>query len=185
MFSPLLDSVDPETYTLKDDTQVIIRPICPDDADDLQSTFLQLSAQSVYLRFLSFKKELSEKEARRLANVDHTTQMALVAICKENDRDTLVGLADYAILDKDHPEIAEGAVVVRDEYQGRGLGKLLLWCLVDFARLKGIRQIRSHLQVGNDRMLTMLQKSGLPYQKRFIDGVWELTVDIGLPDKQP
>lgn len=174
----------PQTFKLKDGTEITIRSSCPDDADDLQSTFLQLSTHSVYLRFLAFKKELSAEEARRLANVDHTSQLVLVAICKVNDQNTLVGLADYAILDPKHPEIAEAAVIVRDEYQGRGLGKLLLRCLVEVARLKGIRQIRSHLHVSNDRMLAILQKSGLPYRQRFVDGLWELTTDIGFADQK-
>ena len=49
-------SLDPEPVTLKDGTQVIIRPIQPDDAEDLQATFQRLSMESIYLRFLSFKK---------------------------------------------------------------------------------------------------------------------------------
>ena len=78
--------LNPETVTLKDGTQVIIRPIHPDDADDLQATFQRLSMESIYLRFLSFKKELPDEEARYLATVDYTSRMAFVAIASENDQ---------------------------------------------------------------------------------------------------
>ena len=176
---------DPELLTLKDGTQVIIRPIRPDDAEDLQTAFQRLSMESIYLRFLSFKKELPKEEARYLASVDYTSRMAFVAICKENNRDIVVGVARYAVLENVHPEIAESAVVVEDEYQGRGLGKLLLWRLVNYARARGIHYLRGNLQIGNDRMLDLVRRSGLPHQTRYLDGFWEVTIDLGLPDEGP
>jgi acetyltransferase len=171
---------DPESLTLKDGTQIIIRPIRPDDADNLQTTFQRLSMESIYLRFHSFKKELPDEEARYLATVDYSSRMAYVAICKENDRDIVVGVARYVILDTGNPEMAEAAVVVGDKYQGRGIGKLLLWRLVNYARAKGIHFLRGNLQIGNDRMLDLVKRSGLPHHQRFVDGIWEVTIDLGL-----
>ena len=60
-----------------------------------------------------------------------------------------------------NPEFAESAVVVEDDYQGRGLGKLLLWRLVNYARARGIHILRGNLQVGNNRMLDLVRRSGL------------------------
>jgi acetyltransferase len=177
------DSLDLEPFTLKDGTQGAIRPIRPDDADDLQTTFQRLSMESIYLRFLSFKKELPDEEARYLATVDYSSRMAFVAICKENEKDIVVGVSRYVVLDTD-PEIAESAVVVADEYQGRGLGKLLLWRLVNYARAKGIHYLCGDLQIGNDRMLELVKRSGLPHQTRFVDGIWEVTIDLRLPDEE-
>jgi acetyltransferase len=133
------------------------------------------------LRFLSFKKELTDEEASELATVDYTSRMAFVAICNENGHDIVVGVARYAMLDPKHPETAEAAVVVTDEYQGLGLGKQLLWRLVVYGRAKGIRCIRGNLQIGNDRMLLLVKRSGLPHQTRFVDGIWEVVIDLSLP----
>lgn len=185
MLSQNDDSMNSESITLTDGTPIIIRPIRPDDADDLQATFQRLSMQSIYLRFLSFKKELSDEEARYLATLDYTTRMAFVAVCKENDQDSVVGVARYALLDTGHLEIAESAVVVADEYQGRGIGKLLLWRLVSYARAKGIHSLRGNLQIGNDRMLDLVRRSGLPHQQRYVDGIWEVTIDLELPKYEP
>ena len=176
-------SLDSESVTLKDGTNVIIRPIHPDDAAELQDTFHHLSVDSIYLRFLSFKKELSDKEARYLASVDYTSRMAFVALCTQEDRDIVLGVARYAMLDMVHPETAESAVVVRDEYQGRGLGKQLLRRLVIYARAKGIHHLRGNLQVGNNRMLDLVKHSGLPYKTRFMDGIWEVEIDLDLPQE--
>jgi len=177
------DSLDLEPFTLKDGTQIVIRPIRPDDADELQTTFQRLSMESIYLRFLSFKKELPDEEARYLATVDYSSRMAFVAICKENEKDIVVGVSRYVVLDTD-PEIAESAVVVADEYQGRGLGKQLLRRLVNYARAKGIHFLCGNLQIGNDRMLELVKRSGLPHQTRFVDGIWEVTIDLRLPDEE-
>jgi len=181
---PSTDPLDSETVILKDGTQIVIRPIQPDDADDLQATFQRLSMESIYLRFLSFKKELPDEEARYLASVDYTSRMAFVAICNEDDQDIVAGVSRYAMLDTGHPEIAESAVVVADEYQGRGLGKLLLWRLVNYARAKGIHFLRGNLQIGNNRMLDLVRRSGLPHQTRYVDGIWEVNIDISLPEEE-
>ena len=175
--------LDPETVTLKDGTQVIIRPIHPDDAEDLQATFQRLSMESIYLRFLSFKKVLADEEAHYLATVDYISRMAFVAIYKENGHEIVVGVSRYALLDQDDPEMAESAVVVTDEYQGRGLGKQLLRRLVNYARARGIHYLRGNMQIGNNRMLGLVKRSGLPHQTRYVDGIWEVNIDISQPEE--
>lgn len=177
-------SMDPQPVTLKDGTRMVIRPIQPDDAGDLQDTFQRLSMESIYLRFLSFKKVLDDQEAQYLATVDYTSRMAFVAICKECERDIVVGVSRYALLDAQDLEVAESAVVVADEIQGRGLGKLLLWRLVSYARAMGIHYLRGNMQIGNNRMLDLVRRSGLPYQTRFVDGIWEVNIDISLPQAE-
>jgi len=174
-------SLEPEDVTLKDGMQVVIRPIQPDDADHLQDTFDHLSMETIYLRFHSFKKELPDDEARFLATVDYDSRMAYVALCKKNGCDIVIGVARYAMLDAKHPKMAESAVVVQDEYQGRGLGKLLLKRLVAYAHAKGIHHLCGNLQVGNNRMLDLVKHSGLPYKTRFEDGIWAVDIDITHP----
>ncbi len=172
------DLLAPEAVTLHDGTQATIRPIRPDDADHLQDTFSRLSMETIYQRFHAFKKELSDEEAHSLATVDYDSRMAFVAVCLQNGRDTVVGVARYSQLDTKHPDVAESAVVVQDDYQGRGLGKLLLRRLVEYARAKGIRHLRGYMQVGNDRMLYLVKSSGLPHKTKFIGGVWQVDIDL-------
>ncbi|NJD59526.1 MAG: hypothetical protein C3F13_01825 [Anaerolineales bacterium] len=174
----------PDTVKLVDGTTITIRPIHPDDADDLQNTFMRLSTQSIYLRFLSYKKVLANEEALRLATVDYNTQMAFVATMLENDREIVVGVSRYALLDKVHPKTAESAVIVGDEFQGRGIGKLLLWKLVDYAKAKGFNHLRGNLDMGNTRMLDLIKRSGLPHKQRYVDGIWEVNIDIRAPRKE-
>ncbi len=185
MFHSVTSSLDPEPVTLSDGLQVTIRPIQPSDADHLQDTFDHLSMDTIYLRFLSYKKELPDEEARYLATVDYNSRMAFVALCKKNGRDIVIGVARYALLDIKHPKIAESAVVVQDEYQGRGLGKLLLKRLVLYARVKGIQHLRGNLQVGNNRMLDLVKNSNLPYKTRYVDGIWQVDIDLAMHKEKP
>ena len=184
MLSQNDDLLNSESITLADGTQITIRPIRSDDASDLQAAFQRLSMESVYLRFLSYKKGLTDEEARQLATLDYTTRMAYVATCLENDKEIVMGVARYALLDNGQPGLAEAAVVVADEFQGRGIGKLLLWRLVGYARAKGIHFLRGNLQIGNDRMLSLVQRSGLPHQQRYVDGIWEVTIDLRLTNPE-
>lgn len=183
MLSPTSALLAPEIFSLKDGTEITIRPIRADDASDLQDTFQRLSMESIYLRFLSFKKELPDEEARYLATVDYTSRMAFVAICQEDGKDFVVGVSRYALLDPKRTEVAESAVVVADEYQGRGIGKLLLRRLVIYAHAMGIHTLRGNLQIGNNRMLDLVRRSGLPHQTHYVDGIWEVSIDISMLDE--
>lgn len=169
----------PEDITLADGSHVMIRPIQPEDAKALQVTFNMLSPQSIYYRFMSYKKMLTDEEAGRLANVDYRTQMAFVAVGEESGTPLILGVARYALLDPEQPDLAESAVVVSDEYQSRGIGKLLLWRLVNYARTQGVRYLRGMIMLENQRMVDMVQKGGLSFTKRYVEGNWEITIDIG------
>jgi acetyltransferase len=182
MVSPT-NLLTPEDIQLQDGSAITIRPIQPDDADDLQAAFQRLSMESIYLRFLSVKKELTDEEARQLSTVDYEGRMAFVATCTEGGREIVVGVARYALLNDDSLDKAESAVIVTDEYQHRGIGRRLLQRLVEYARHKGIHTLSGNLQVGNMRMLDLVKRSGLPYRQRFVDGIWEVTIDIRQADQ--
>lgn len=182
MSSPV-DSVPnlppPEDVTLSDGSHVIIRPIQPEDAEALKTTFGLLSPQSIYFRFMAYKKQLTDAEAERFANLDYRTQMAFVAVSEEHGEPLILGVARYARCDPAQPNLAESAIVVGDEFQHRGLGRLLLWRLVDYARTQGIRYFRGVILPENQRMIDLVKKGGLPYEQHFVDGYHQITIDIG------
>ncbi len=173
------DIPGPEQVTLRDGTLVTIRPVHSEDAPLLKAGFARLSPESVYLRFLSEKKMLTDAEAHLFADVDYMERMAFVATRQEAGEEVAIGVARYACLAPDHPNDAEAAVVVNDEYQRRGLGTLLLTRLVDYARTHGVRYLRATVLMENNRILSLIQRGGLPFKKRYEDGVWEITVDLG------
>lgn len=170
--------MDSETITLRDGTQLTLRPIRPDDAPRLQALHSRLSPESVRLRFLSVRPVLPPDEARRLATVDYQTQMAIVATREEAGEDVIVAVARYSATQPDRPDEAEAAIVVEDRYQGQGLGTLLVERLLPHARQQGIRTFVAEISGENERIMRFVRRSGLPTEKRFEAGVWQIKVGI-------
>ena len=78
-----------ELAYLDDGTPVEFRAIRPDDADRLEGLFYRLSPQSLYLRFFSPVPRPRRAVIERLANVDYTDRLALVAVID----DEIIGVA--------------------------------------------------------------------------------------------
>jgi acetyltransferase len=172
-----------EQVHLLDGTLVTIRPIRPDDATGLQVGFQRLSPESVYLRFLETFSMLTDKQARDFANVDYCNKMALVAEISENDQDNLIGVARYASVEDPSSKLAESAVVVVDEYQGRGLGTLLLDRLVKYARDHGVKAFLGTIHHSNVKIMRFVRRSGFPVKKQMVEpGVWEVRVQLESPN---
>lgn len=168
----------PETIALRDGTPVTIRLIRPDDAPKLQLAFTRLSPESIYLRFLDQRTALSDREAQRLANVDNRTHVALVAAHEEGGEEHIIGVARYAVVSPSEPDVAEAAIAVIDEFQGRGLGTILLQRLVDFARAHGIRAFAANVHYSNTEIARFIERSQLPFKKKLQAGVWEIRVSL-------
>lgn len=168
-----------EVISLRDGTQVNIRPVRPDDAPGLQALFNRLSPQSIYHRFLGFRIFLPYEEAKRLAEVDYQEKMALVATNDKNGRENIIGVARYDVLSSAEPSVAEASVVVEDQYQGRGLCTHLLKRLKVYAQTHGIRAFRALIHNDNTRIMRLIQRSGLPVERMTIEqGVWDIQVNL-------
>lgn len=144
--------------TLRDGTPVVIRPIRPDDRDRLQEGFAKLSQRSVYLRFHTSMRMLSAAQLDYLTEVDHVDHVALVAARGDPEGPGL-GVARYVRL-KEDAEVAEAAITVIDEWQGRGLGTLLLGALAAAALRNGVRVFRNYVLAENRAMIALFDELG-------------------------
>ena len=117
------------TVELRDGSRVVIRPIEPDDRAALVAGFERLSAESRYRRFFGPITHLSERDLDYLTRVDHHDHEALVAF--EDGTGDGVGVARYV---RTGPDVAEPAIVVADDWHGRGAGSRLLDALVKRAQ---------------------------------------------------
>ncbi len=138
--------------------QVEIRPIEPEDKDALASGFDRLSERSRYRRFLSPRGPLTDAELRYFTEVDHHDHEALVAVDPETGEG--VGVARYIRSHEDR-RIAELAVAVADDWQGRGVGTLLTAELATRARDEGISRLRRLLRaVARGDITVLLRRTG-------------------------
>jgi GNAT superfamily N-acetyltransferase len=135
---------------LRDGTPVHIRPIRPEDDSRLIEIFNRLSPQSVYQRFFNAAAELSPGMARYLANVDYSRRLALVA--EVAGEPVAVGRWEPSA----EPGLVELALVVLDDWQNRGIGRILLRETLRVAQTNGIRRFRADVLAENRRMLRLL-----------------------------
>lgn len=142
------------SFLLKGQIKVYLRPITPDDREQLQKGFAELSHETIRQRFHSLKKGFTEAELDFLTKVDGENHFALVAYI--NDQ-TGLGVARY-IKSPTQPEKAELAVVVKDKYQNLGLGTLLLEKICEHALKHGVKEFTGMVDSQNDKMIRLLKK---------------------------
>lgn len=143
---------------LADGTEVIVRPVRPSDAPLLLEAFAEhFSEQSRYQRFLASKRSLSPRELEYFTDVDHDRHEAIGALDPATGEG--VGIARF-VRAGTGAETAEAAVAVADEWQGRGLGGLLLERLAARARELGIVEFTASLLTTNRAMLALFERLG-------------------------
>jgi len=147
--------LEPRTVTLADGSRVLIRPIAPEDRDELVAGFERLSAESRYRRFFGPMVRLSERDLDRLTQVDHHDHEALVAIDAGSGRG--VAVARFIRTQDDE---AEPAVTVTDDWQRRGLAGRLLALLAERALEEGIERFRAPVLAHNTAAMAVLRQLG-------------------------
>jgi RimJ/RimL family protein N-acetyltransferase len=145
--------------TLLDGTRVAMRPISPDDKAAIAEAFEHLSEESRYRRFMGGVKRLTRPVLTALTEVDHTNHEAWVAIARDEPGTPGIGVARYIRL-PDQPDVAEPAVTVIDEYQGRGLGTTMMDVIARDAAAHGIRRFRAYVLVENQPIIRILRRFG-------------------------
>ncbi len=147
-----------EHMTLNDNTEVTIRPMRPEDADMQQEFVRNLSEESRYNRYMSSIKQLSQPVLVRFTQLDFDREMALVMTRMVDGREEQLAVARY-FTDPDN-ESCEFALVVADNWQGRGIGPIMMNRLFDAAKRQGLTIMRGEVLANNKGMLKLMAKLG-------------------------
>jgi GNAT superfamily N-acetyltransferase len=149
------DMVDPEFIRrrtvhleLRDGCRVLLRPVVPEDKERLVQGLDRLSPASRYRRFMTAVARIPPKQLAYFTELDYVNHYAVGAITLDEPGAPGVGVARYVRL-VEEPEVAEVAVTIIDEYQGRGLGKLLLRALAAVAAEHGIQTFQAEIMGDN------------------------------------
>jgi len=164
----------PETWIAADGTAITIRPIRAEDLGREQEFVEALSANTRYQRLMSTRRP-SIEELRRLTDIDWRREFALVATALVERRERFVGVARFVRLSSAGD--AEGAIVLSDDWQGRGLGTRLLASLVAAAQHRGVCRLIGTTLSANSAMLALARKLGFALA---LDGgtVTRLSLDL-------
>ena len=149
--------VDGVPVALRDGSHVRIRQGRRSDRELLLRGFQRLSPESRYRRFLAAMPRLTEATVRQLTGIDHFDHEAVIALDKEGTE--ALAVAEY-VRDPERPDAAEVAVTVIDDWQGRGLGTLLLEVISARARQEGVRTFTAWMLAQNREMMDLFQHLG-------------------------
>lgn len=157
------------TDRMRDGRVFEIRSLKPSDEADMLAAVDRIGSQSLYRRFMGAKRGFSDKERAFFLNVDFVNHVALVAVANEGDRPAIVAGGRYIV---EKPGMAEIAFAVVDDYQGQGIGAILLRHLATLARQAGLKQFTAEVLPDNAPMLKVFEMSGLKLSsKRSDDGL--------------
>ena len=146
-----------------------LRPAKITDEALLKDFFYSLSEDSLYKRFFSARKDMPHKRLQEFVVVDYSRKMEILATVEEKDKEIIIGLGQYELNSDMH--LAEVALVVKDSFQGQGVGRELLSYLILLARRQGLLGFTGDVLVANRSMVALFEKMGFDTEKRSEEGI--------------
>jgi acetyltransferase len=176
----LVISPYPEEYEsrelVKENLEIFVRPVKPEDAPLFKELFNILSPKSIYFRFFAPIKELKPEMLARFTQIDYDREIALVAIMDNGGADKLLGVA--RIIGEPDGKHGEFAVAVGDPWHGKGIGAVLLKKCLDIAKSRGFETIIGCVLRENKNMLALGKKLGFKVEKHSDIGECDLTCHL-------
>jgi GNAT superfamily N-acetyltransferase len=160
---------------LRDGRPVTIRTLRPDDRADMLAAVGRTTAQSLQRRFFMPKKGFSEREIAFFLNIDFESHVALVAQIDENGRAIIAGGGRFIVI---QPGRAEIAFMVVDDYQGQGVGTILMRHLAILARDAGLKELIAEVLPENRPMLLLFKKFGFKAASKTSPRVIQLVLQL-------
>ncbi|TVP91131.1 MAG: bifunctional acyl-CoA synthetase/GNAT family N-acetyltransferase [Thioalkalivibrio sp.] len=148
-----------EDWPMADGHTLTIRPIRPEDAQIEQTFVRSLSDEARYFRFMQAMHELTPEMLVRFTQIDYDREMALIAVMEpEPGLETQVAVARYTV----NPDrrSCEFAIVVADDWQGRGIGTHLMHSLMRVAKSRGLTLMEGEIIAGNTHMRGLMRRVG-------------------------
>lgn len=153
----------------KDGRPIRIRSLKPTDGILVEDLFKSLSPRSIFFRFLRYWKSVPPEVIAYFKNTDCELNVAMVALDMSSPEERMLGLC--GILRKPGSERGELAIVVRDEWQGIGVGAKLVEVSLPAARERGMKELWGIISPENRTMIAMASKLGFTVR-------WDREADI-------
>lgn len=161
---------------LEDGTEILLRPIKPEDEPLWLELLGSCSKESIYSRFRHFFHWQSHEVATRFCYIDYAREIAMVAEVMEQGRRRLIGVGRL-IAEPDLSSV-EYAVLVNDAWQERGIGSILTDACCEIAVRWGIRKITAVTTSDNHRMVAVFRKRGFTIHPGQEDSLVEVSKEL-------
>jgi len=162
--------------TLKNGKEVFIRPVRPTDEFYILDLFGKLGSDSIYMRFLSPLKSLPEDLLFRSTHIDYDKNFALAAVIRENGKDSFIAVVRYGYDAGEN--VTDFAIVVRDDWQRIGLGKILLEKIFTIGNEHSISSFVSIIDSSNHAMKHILKELGFEVHYSYANGATKVRISV-------
>jgi glutaconate CoA-transferase subunit A len=159
---------------------VYIRPLQPSDEFEIEELFHSLSPRSIFFRFLRHWNTVPPEIIACFGRMDGPLNVAMVALEKDRGRERILGLC--GILRKPGVERGEFAVVVRDAWQGIGIGAKLVEASLPEARAKGIKELWGIISPENTVMVKMAGRLGFSVRWDRASDCYQMNLRLPIDD---
>jgi acyl-CoA hydrolase/GNAT superfamily N-acetyltransferase len=162
--------------TTKSGVKIFLRPVRLSDEQLLKEFFYSLSSDCMYHRFITTRTSMPHEQLQKFVVIDYTKEMVILASIVKNGREMIAGMAQYFI--DEQTLTAEVAFVVRDDFQGQGIGAELLRYLTLLARRSGLHGFVATVLMDNKPMLQLFEQMGFIIERRAESGTYELRMSF-------
>ncbi len=150
-------------WRLRDGTEVLLRPVKPEDEPLEHAMFTSLSEATLRERFYQSIRTITHEMHVRLCNIDYDREMTIVAEIREGGARRMIGMGSFVI--EPDGRSCEFSVLVHDDAQGQGLASKLLDILIGIADERGLETFFGYIEPSNRRMLNLSAKLGMRPEK--------------------
>jgi acyl-CoA hydrolase/GNAT superfamily N-acetyltransferase len=173
----VLDSQEMNTSMLLDNgTLIHFRPIHLTDESKMKDILYALSQETLYYRFMTHYHHLGHEQVRNFVYIDHRKDVAIVGTLPAAHGEEIIAIGRYYLDPKTNR--AEVAFIIRDEWQGNGIGSFLFKHLVTIAKRNGISGFTAEVLRNNKKMQSVLSKSGFEVKSYLEEGVYSFQIDF-------
>jgi acetyltransferase len=144
---------------LADGRSFRLRPIVPEDEPAMQRLLSRMSPEDIRMRFMVPLRTLSHVQAARFTQLDYDREMAFVLTDRGRYGEADIH-AEVRLSIEPDVQKAEYAVIVSHDLAGQGLGRRLMRHLIEYARARGIGELKGDVLKENVRMLSLCRALG-------------------------
>lgn len=147
-----------EPLLLKDGTIIQLRPIHPVDGEQAIPFREKLSDKSLRDRFLGYIPSITQNLVDKLTKIDYEKEMAIIAEVNKNGKKEAIAVARIA--PEPNTNTAEFAIIIADEWQGKGLGSKMTDYMTVVAKDLGFKKLYALLFSHNTMMHDIFRNKG-------------------------
>jgi len=151
-------------WRLKDGREILFRPIKPEDEPLWLEMFQSFSDESIRSRFFQILKETPHEVRVRYCNIDYDREIAIVPVIREGNTSKILGVGRLSI--EPDGKTGELSFIIRDKWQGLGLGAKLVDYVIEISADMGIKKIIAITMNENHRAIKLVEKMGFELKQQ-------------------